>query len=530
MPRAKPSEARDERTLRVAFLAFNKHAASDARSRIANPPTFTGSDEQLAIWDAVASRTEHIIVEAVAGSGKTATAAALCGRINATVDTMTYHSFGYKACRSAGIGTGEPRFKLAQEIAEKLLKGDKSKRKWRRPTRAGDSFDYNTWRVAQLTSKLAEYARMNLIDWKQDEDDLYEALEKIADHYNMQPSWHLSQAFELLPRVLDELAKSRDLDFPSMIWRPVVNDLPFPKYDLLICDELQDTSPDQAEMLMRAVGEGRFMGIGDTKQALYSFRGADVHAMRKIIERLEKTERGVLLLPLTATRRCPRRVVSLAQRIVSQIRALESAPAGEVRDVTYDGALRAMSPGDMVLCRVNKELVAPAYDLLKRGVKAVIRGRDVGKSLVGLIDKLKGVTLEEFSHNLSEYWSRESAKLRALGDKGENRLVFLEDQCGCLMELMQGMKTLPEMKARIETLFADFDEDGKPKAAVVLSTVHRAKGLEADRVWILRPDLIPHPMAKKAHEKESEMCVAYVAVTRAKSVLCFVGGRPEVFR
>ena len=53
-------------------------------------------------------------------------------------------------------------------------------------------------------------------------------------------------------------------------------------------------------------------------------------------------------------------------------------------------------------------------------------------------------------------------------------------------------------------------------------TVHKAKGLEAENVYIIRPDLMPHP---KATNVESEMNIKYVAITRAISKLTFV--RPE---
>jgi superfamily I DNA/RNA helicase len=63
----------------------------------------------------------------------------------------------------------------------------------------------------------------------------------------------------------------------------------------------------------------------------------------------------------------------------------------------------------------------------------------------------------------------------------------------------------------------------KPEGTL-LSSVHRAKGLEAKRVFILRPDLMPHPKAKSAWEKGQEANLEYVAITRAIEELVYVDG------
>ncbi len=58
------------------------------------------------------------------------------------------------------------------------------------------------------------------------------------------------------------------------------------------------------------------------------------------------------------------------------------------------------------------------------------------------------------------------------------------------------------MEAHIESLFADFDSEGCLK--------------EAERVFVLSPELLSHPSAHKSWELEQERNLAYVAVTRGK--------------
>ena len=66
-------------------------------------------------------------------------------------------------------------------------------------------------------------------------------------------------------------------------------------------------------------------------------------------------------------------------------------------------------------------------------------------------------------------------------------------------------------------------KDIENNKAVCLSTVHKAKGLEADNVWIILPDKLPlNRKNQKAWEKEQEFNLKYVAYTRAKKVLNLV--------
>ena len=231
--------------------------------------------------------------------------------------------------------------------------------------------------------------------------------------------------------------------------------------------------------------------------------------------------------------------MTLAQAIVPQIQALDNAPEGEVISMERGKAIAAMAPGDLAICRVNAQLIPAAYDLIARGVKPVIKGRDLGAGLIALVEKLekRAFNLSALSITLSEYRAKEEAKLLALGEKAEGRISSLRDKCDCLTEFISHSSSIPELKSKIAGMFSDFDADGAPKQAVILGTVHRTKGLEANRVFILAPELLPHPMAKRPWEQAQELNLVYVAVTRAAfdiknnkpGTLIFCGAIPPVF-
>ena len=90
----------------------------------------------------------------------------------------------------------------------------------------------------------------------------------------------------------------------------------------------------------------------------------------------------------------------------------------------------------------------------------------------------------------------------------------LQDKVITLLFLAKMSINITELKNNIKTIFTDEIQ------GIVLSTVHKIKGLEADRVFIVRPDLLPMKNVKSwqyAQEKNLE----YVAITRAKLELIY---------
>jgi hypothetical protein len=250
-----------------------------------------------------------------------------------------------------------------------------------------------------------------------------------------------------------------------------------------------------------------------TCNSIYGFAGADADSIPNLIDLLEAT-----VLPLSTTYRCPKSHVLLAQRLVPQIEAAEWAAEGIVKDVNEYEFVNRVTAGDLVLCRCNAPLVAPAFLLIRRGIKAVILGRDIGRGLKRLLSK---VQKKHNVHNLFdtlaalvEYGDKEIGKLLKM--KKQSRAQALEDRIETIIALADGSSSMGQLEEKIETIFSDAAE------GVTFSSVHRAKGAEADRVWILRPDLMPHPRVSAAWEMQQEHNIQYVALTRAKKELCFV--------
>jgi hypothetical protein len=214
----------------------------------------------------------------------------------------------------------------------------------------------------------------------------------------------------------------------------------------------------------------------------------------------------------------------MARNIIGpNIEAAPTAKPGLVRhalpDEVVENLLR-MDKGDLVLCRVNAPLLSYALKLIGQGTKATVRGRDIGKSLIKVIDTVEcmaeGPGNDDFLKALQTYCGGFIDK--AIREEKYNQATTWADKYLCIATLVKDIGSPEGVKDELTDLFSDETHEG-----VVFSSIHKAKGLEAPRAMILMPNLLPHPMVFKSNVVEvgleQERNLAYVAVTRAMSEL-----------
>lgn len=488
-------------------------------------PGFVAGPQQSAFLGALAGGDTHLLLEARAGSGKSTTCRAGAWELAATGKSSTYccfnssiaqefraelprscrastlHSLGFALIRSA---LGEVQ--VDEDKVDRLM--DKYFDRRQRPERAA-------------LSKLVDLARNLLVA-----DLSPGSLMELAADYEVEL---LERSYEdvlaVVPEVVEACrANPNQIDFTDMIWLPVALGLRAAKSpDVLFVDEAQDLNACQHEMVGLLCPEGRTVVVGDRYQAIYGFRGADAHSIPTLSARLESSGRGLQTYPLTVTRRCPVRHVEMARRIVPDLDHLPGAIEGEIVSVPEGRWTDHVAPGDMVLCRTNAPLVSACYRLIRSGVKATVRGRDIGKGLLALVARLRASGVPELMRKLGDYRAAEGEKIAAMRNPGP-KLAALQDKVDCLIALCEGASTVDAVRERASSMFSDIRDDD----AVTLSSVHRAKGLERRRVVILRPDLLPGPWAARAEDVQQERNLAYVAATRARETLVFAGPIPAL--
>jgi superfamily I DNA/RNA helicase len=297
------------------------------------------------------------------------------------------------------------------------------------------------------------------------------------------------------------------MDFTDMIFLPVRNGWVRPWFDLVAVDEAQDMNPAQIELAQKAC-RGRFVCIGDDCQAIYGFRGADSDVLHRIAKGSKAT-----VLSLKTTYRCASSIVAKATRYVPDFKCGPSNPVGTVDSLSTDKLRTTAQPTDAILSRTNAPLITLALQYLADGIPAFIRGRDAASGLTALITKVAGKSdsLANCMASLAAWERKESARLSRLPEAvAESKLEAMHNKVEAIYALSEGADTVTDLHRRIARIFDEISAG----RAIVLSTIHKAKGLEWDRVFILADTL--------RHTGGEEDNINYVAITRAKSHLTMV--------
>lgn len=433
-------------------------------------------------------------------------------RVPPNVDAKTIHGLGFSSVNR--------RFKLKKEDG---VDGDLPAKLMIECCPDWDTFDWDKRAVLlAAVPKLVGLAKAHLMD------PTWDNLDALAGAYDVELNGSAPIIFDLVEKVLatsrdpEAIARRKVIDFNDMVWLPVVLNLPVFIYDLILVDEAQDLNRAQQALVQKA--GRRLVLCGDPAQAIYGFAGADCQSLPRMEQILGDTPAGVTMLELNVTYRCGKKIVEEAQAYVPDFRYHESNPEGSVIRLSYeedrpDQYRVAVRSGDMILCRTNAPLVSQVFKFIKEKRKATIQGRDIGKGLLKMVEKLGGKNLKDLAARLQKWYEYEVSREEAKKFPSEPKLISLADRRDCLNCFIEECRTISEVKSQIEAIFTDSEEQG-----ILLSSIHKAKGLEAPNVFLLCPPEVgfPHPMAKTPEAVAQEYNLRYVAITRAIKRLVYV--------
>jgi DNA helicase-2/ATP-dependent DNA helicase PcrA len=364
-------------------------------------------------------------------------------------------------------------------------------------------------------SKLVDLYRMNVVE------PTVENLMKLSDMYSVDADpVEIEQSLKLID-FLNQYNESNPeelvIDFTDMLWLPYkfVKNSEYPKYDVLFCDELQDISPLQKKLIDNLLGNrSRFVGVGDENQSIYQFLGANSLSLNSF-----RDAPNTAVLPLSVSYRCSKSIVREASKIFPGIEAYEGNPEGSVRYGTLD----EVRPGDFILCRNNLPLAEQYINMLGSNKKSYILGKDFGKSLSSLVAKIDNIK------DLDIILNKKKENLKARGVQNvDSNLGFqsLMEKCQIVRMLFNRHQSLDKVKSILETMFTEDDQIDK-STSIIFSTIHKAKGLESKRVFVINLDLIPSKYATTASELLQEKCLKFVLFTRGKEDLIIVNGKED---
>lgn len=543
---------------------------------ISKRPALTPTPQQQAFLDALTTSSSHIILQARAGCGKTSAilmgvdtylttfpgSEVLVCAYNKAIQTevqekLTARGYDWKdvQCQTVhGMGMSLLKSSYRPRVEEGKM--------WRilDSLKEHENRTHPLWQFGSQIVQLVGLGKQSGVGFF---DDLpigdRSIWYDIADHYDVaafEPGVDMDAVVTWAEKLYRQSLEIVDeIDFNDMVLFPLIKGLRV-KYrkDLILGDEIQDWSRTRqaiVRMFLKNPG-GRLAGVGDDKQAIYGFSGADAQAMENMTREMNAT-----VLPLSVTWRCPKKVVEVAQRIVPDLQAADTAPEGEV---LFQSALFTRSEGlkitgfeiqqpdtpdafivptvgatkneiyledlvpgqDALLCRNTAPLIPLAYRIIRAGIPAKVEGRKLGEGLIELVNRWSIKTTSALRNKLLDYRDRETAKWNAKGK--EQKAEEAEDRVSTILAVVEecekrGRHDVQSVVEFIERLFGD-----NVKGAVTLCTYHRSKGREWDRVLLLEhSSRCPSRAARQEWQLEQERNLAYVSFTRAKRTLVFVG-------
>src|SRR5580765_1172465 len=295
------------------------------------------------------------------------------------------------------------------------------------------------------------------------------------------------------------------------------------RYRAFTVDEYQDVNVLQQTLLELWLGpRDDLCVVGDDYQSIYAFTGASPEHLLSMPTRFPQAT----VIRLEENYRSSPQVLELANRLVPKLggaektlcatRAdgpdpeLQACPDEAAFAVERIGALDVPYEHVAILCRTNARLVDFEEALHEAGIPAQgasFLGRESARYLLRMLESPADV------RRLAE----ERGWLENPPDKLGEREMVRQTDLGRLVKLADELAELdgPGFVAELERRFGD---RGEARRGVHLLTLHGAKGLEFEAVFVTRVEEkeLPTRLAKAPEEIAEERRLLYVGLTRAK--------------
>ena len=240
------------------------------------------STYQQAIFAAVANPASgSLIVQAVAGSGKTTTIVEALARAPAGTESifLAFNKAIAEELKSRGVNARTFHSLTYTPVlrATGASKVDSNKlrtltREWPRDKAAM----YGT-----AACKLVGLARQEGVGCLADDTDAFWLA--LIERHEIEPDSEEGTQGGMIAAARELLAASNGsklVDFDDLLYWAVLRNVPLPRFDLIMVDEAQDTNAIQRAILRKIMAAGsRIVAVGDPAQAIYGFRGADSDSM-----------------------------------------------------------------------------------------------------------------------------------------------------------------------------------------------------------------------------------------------------------
>ena len=355
----------------------------------------------------------------------------------------------------------------------------------------------------------------------------------LRQHYNqsgLDIEWH---HFEFVERSYRHYKNKRGLlDFTDLLELIVAEPDRLPELEVLIVDEAQDLSRLQWRMVEELSKKAKRTFIaGDDDQAVFTWAGADVNSFLSFNGKITVLDQSY---------RVPATVHRLADSIVQRIRQRQEK---EWKPRDFDGEVRTyhrfedvpVGQGQWLILASTNYLLNPVHEWLKS--MGIIFERNGVSSITDAVynavlnwERLrKGMSISyESVKTVYRYLDTEAVERGHKTFKhGDPTLLYsmpeLQSKYGLKTDLIwhQALTKIGEDKRDYLISVLKRGNNLSDTRRVRLSTIHGAKGGEADHVLLLM-DLSPKFAKEYAHNADNIHRLFYVGVTRAKKSLHLV--------
>lgn len=487
------------------------------------------SQRQQAILDVWTTTNENILISAVAGSGKTSTllmllekcdARTLFVAFNKSIQTeiqtkiderglgqgkaMTMHSLGLLAVRATGkrvVINNNKNWNLIKILQQ----GNRS------IYREIQSLD-----VPRINFSLIDMndASRNILsdDFETIENYLRTLDKTISEHHLLPVLW---EKFVELRNITYE-ENTIEIDFADMIYVPIHKNLEIPVYaSYLMIDEAQDLNIAQHALVDKLINQEtlkKWIAVGDRNQAIYGFSGAS----SKSFDIFTTKSNNVKEMPLDICYRCSTNIIQAANSVYP---IMQPAPNASQGHVSIETEPQNIKPNSMVICRNTAPIFDLYFTLLGLGKPCYINGADLMGSLVKFIKPYIRETIYSASREMS--YKLEDLAKKMEKDEDRIRYFVFKENVKIFTEITKHVckpsDSIDHLLTELRKLFENQEN------AIMLCTIHKSKGLEADVVYIINESTtIPSKFAKSTEQLKQEKNLKYVARTRAKKEMYFL--------
>lgn len=467
----------------------------------------TPTTEQQAIIDAAVNTQDNLLIEALAGAAKTTTleliaqalpqteilclafnkkiAVEMQERMPSNVKAMTLNALGHRVWMDA---TGR-KIKIDTSKTYNIMADEVNKLK---PADRKEIGDFGELMKIVAFGKQCGYVPSGHFDRAKplmNDDEFFNHIEQ--ELTEVQERLVVNVTIEGINR-----AMKGELDFDDQIFMPTIFHGAFPRYPLILVDEAQDLSALNHATL-RKMCKKRLIAVGDSRQAIYGFRGAHEDSMALLREQFNMKE-----LTLSTSFRAPRSIVKHVLWRAPHMKAADWAEEGEIH-YAKTWSSETLPDSAAVLCRNNAPLFSLAIKLLKAGRHTEVGNADIAKGLIKIMRKFGERTMNRdlVLQAIQDWEDRECQKTKPRAHAN------IADRADCMRIFASHGENLAEAVAYAEHIC---NSTGPLK----LLTGHKSKGLEFDHVFILDAGLI----GSDAQEPN----LRYVMQTRAKRTLTYI--------